>query len=299
MLEEKILRKYIKNAIGKIKENQRQQLKEERRLRNVIRRLIREGEEDTPHASTGINVLRDLLRDIIKQIEMEYKKLTSNQGQRDSFRKHYIKAVVNELSPEFTFFDSDEKFGKGEADAPVSLKEAADIKVDIEDVTPEADKSKYIKLGDEKLDGPEPEEDEEEQTSFQAIQGLDATGRAFAMDAFDNTKEQISDAFRSLADEDDRIVFYNYLITKLKLHFDRMDDELGVIEKEPTTKEYEKEKGYQSKLDTGETEDVGTPEEAPEPAPEGEEEGTKGLENIAKKLEEMITRESRKKKKNI
>jgi len=292
ILEEKILRKYIRNSIQKIKMMQEQQVQEERRMRNVIRKLIREAEEDTPHSSTGINVLRDLLRDIIKQIEMEYKKLTSNQAQRDSFRKHYIKAVVNQLSPEFTYFNSDkEAAGGGEA---ISLQEAADINVDIEDVTPDADQSKYIKLGDEKIDGPEPE-DKEEETSFQQIQGLDPTGRNFAMDAFENTGEQIIDAFQALADDKDRIIFYNYLITNLKLHFDRMDDELGGITKEPTTKEYEKEKQYQGKLDTGETEDVGQPAPPPEETPEKD----SGLEDIAKELKEMIQNESRKKKKTV
>ena len=297
ILEEKILRKYIRNSIQKIKMMQEQQLKEERRVRNVIRKLIREAEEDTPHSSTGINVLRDLLRDIIKQIEMEYKKLTSNQAQRDSFRKHYIKAVVNQLSPEFTYFNSDkETAGGGEA---ISLQEAADINVDIEDVTPEADQSKYIKLGDEKIDGPEPEDEDEEEKSFQQIQGLDPTGRNFAMEAFESTGQQIIDAFQSLADDDDRIIFYNYLITNLKLHFDRMDDELGGIQKEPTTKEYEKEKEYQGKLDTGETQDVGQPAPPPEAPEKTPEKKDSGLEDIAKELKEMFYNESRKKKKTV
>ena len=41
ILEEKILRKYIRNSIQKIKMMQEQQVQEERRMRNVIRKLIR------------------------------------------------------------------------------------------------------------------------------------------------------------------------------------------------------------------------------------------------------------------
>jgi hypothetical protein len=267
LLEEKILRKYIRKSIQNIKEMKKIELREERLLRNQIRKLIKESEEDVPHSSTGINVLKGLLKDIIKQVEIEYKKLTSSNIQRDSFRKHFIRATVNLLSPEFTFFDSDEKTtGK---DTNIPLQEA--IEVSLEDENEKPDQSMFIDIdGDGKADKKEEKKSEE---AFQSIQGLDPTGRNFAMTAFDNVKQQIQDDFMSLGNEEDRVIFYNYLITNLKLHFDRMNDELSVQAKEPTTKEYEKEKTYQKKLDTGETEDIvqtDAQEEEPTPEPEDE-----------------------------
>lgn len=269
-LEEKILRKYVRKILENMKLSKKRELKEERLLRNKIRNLIREAKEDIPHSSTGINVLRGLLKDIIKQIEMEYKKLTSSEEQRKSFRQHFLKATVNLLSPEFTFFDSDEKTtGK---DVNVSLNEEIDVSLEDENEPP--DQSMFIDIdGDGKADN----EEQDEESPFQLIQGLDPTGRNFAMTAFDNVKEQIYDDFISLGNEEDRITFFNYLITNLKLHFDRMNDELTSTVKEPTTKEYEKEKVYQNKLETGETEDVGQPsdmesaEETPAPDESDEE----------------------------
>lgn len=270
------------------------ELREERLLRNQIRKLIKESEEDVPHSSTGINVLKGLLKDIIKQIEIEYKKLTSSSNQRDSFRRHFIRATVNLLSPEFTFFDSDEKTAGKDTDVP--LQEV--IEVSLEDENEKPDQSMFIDIdGDGKADKKEEKKGEE---AFQNIQGLDPTGRNFAMTAFDNVKQQIQDDFMSLGNEEDRVIFYNYLITNLKLHFDRMNDELAVQAKEPTTKEYEKEKTYQKKLDTGETEDVGETTPSKEPEKQAAEEKPSEedeLGDIASKLEEMIYNESRKKKK--
>ena len=299
LLEEKILRKYIKKSIERVQEQTQRELKEERKLRNIIRRLIREGEEDKPHTSTGINVLRDLLRDTIKQVEMQYKKLTSKQEQRDSFRKHFIKATVNLLSPEFSFFASDKETETLNPEIAASLStgenitEAADITIDVEDADAPADKSKFIDLGLDK--GKQKEEEakkEEEENPFQAIQGLDKTGRNFSMTAFDNVKEQYLDAFRSLDDDKDRLTFYNYLITNLKLHFDRMDDELGNIETEPTTKEYDEEKSKENGMEQA----SGT-ETSPPPETKGEEKSAE--EDILGKLEEMLKNESRKKKKTV
>ena len=51
-----------------------------------------------PHQSTGINVLEDLLKKIIPQIEDDYK-MTTSEEQRESYRAHIIDAVVKTLTP--------------------------------------------------------------------------------------------------------------------------------------------------------------------------------------------------------
>ena len=55
--------------------------------------------DPTPNKSTGINVLEELLKKIIPIIETDYKSLTTNTSQRESYRSHIINAVVNSLTP--------------------------------------------------------------------------------------------------------------------------------------------------------------------------------------------------------
>ena len=63
--EKEAVRLYVRKAIQLYKENKKQQeILEETKLRQLVRGLIlREVAEDQPkHASTGINVLEDLLK---------------------------------------------------------------------------------------------------------------------------------------------------------------------------------------------------------------------------------------------
>jgi hypothetical protein len=48
-------------------------------------------------ASTGLNVLGDLLKKIIPVIETDYKLLTTSKEQRMSYRAHTIRAMVDTL----------------------------------------------------------------------------------------------------------------------------------------------------------------------------------------------------------
>ena len=60
IVTEKLLREYIRNKIkSKLNEDQNKVLREEKVLRQVIRKLIREGDisDVHPHRSTGINTL--------------------------------------------------------------------------------------------------------------------------------------------------------------------------------------------------------------------------------------------------
>jgi len=74
-LKELKLREVIRKIIS-ISENKQKQ--KENILRTVIRNLITEAETDkTPHASTAINFLEDLLKKILPSIEQDYKSLTT------------------------------------------------------------------------------------------------------------------------------------------------------------------------------------------------------------------------------
>ena len=62
-----------------------------------------------------------------------------------------------------------------------------------------------------------------------------------AQDAFTGIEKNIVDTYAILHDEQDEKLFKDYLITNLKMYFDKYEEELGAVI-EPTTPEYEEEK---------------------------------------------------------
>ena len=103
-IEELVLRENISRAIRIVQDKRKKQklssLKEERELRALVRKLLVEADADkAPHKSTGINVLEDLLKKIVPVVEQDYKQLTTDPTQRESFRAHIINAVQNTIAP--------------------------------------------------------------------------------------------------------------------------------------------------------------------------------------------------------
>ena len=102
--EEKVLRENIRRLIRHVKQKK---LNEENDLRVVIQQMmdleLSEGQtpdvDPAPNKSTGINVLEELLKKIIPIIETDYKSLTTNSDQRQSYRAHVLNAVDNSLTP--------------------------------------------------------------------------------------------------------------------------------------------------------------------------------------------------------
>ena len=79
-----------------------------------------------------------------------------------------------------------------------------------------------------------------------------------------NIEKQIVDAYTMLGNDDDKKVFYDYLLTNLMLYFDKFEDELQETLPQTTTPEYEEAK---------EEEEAEGEEGDEEPEAEGEEEG--------------------------
>ena len=103
---ELLLRENIRELISIVKEKNKKNLRDERRLRVIIREFIdyelKEAKQTpdndpTPHNSTGINVLEDLLKKIVPILEDDYKLLTTSEEQRQSYRAHIIKATSDTL----------------------------------------------------------------------------------------------------------------------------------------------------------------------------------------------------------
>lgn len=251
------LRKFISESLEKIfasnvKETT-SQLLEERELRNVLVGVIAEaGAEVVPHRSTGINVLEDLLKKIIPIIEQDYKKLTSSSEQRDAFKSHVVNAIQNSLAPMRAAEEAGEPVIDLDEDIDVELSPAQELGLempsDLDADNIEPDEDKFIDIdGDGVPDNVD--------SDIDAPQTGDMTGRNFAENTFNKIEKQIGEAYALLGDLEDKDVFYDYLITNIKLYFDKFEDELSRVLPEPTTPEYEKEKDeLESELDDGEEE---------------------------------------------
>ena len=228
--EEKRLRKVVRSLLENyLTEKKEKQILEENRLRGVIRSLIKEVSADVPdeqpQRATGINVLEDTLKVIIPIVEDAYKGLTTSKSQRDSFRAHILNAVENSLAPVDLTADA------GESQEENELEEEVTLDIDVED-------DKFIPVRDQ--DMPEEPAEEKEPESFQDLQGMNVTGRNFASTTFNKVENQIQDAYESLADVEDRKLYKEYMLTNLKLYFDRFEEELQPTLPEPESPDYDK-----------------------------------------------------------
>ena len=233
----KVIREGINTVLEKKKDTKKQSFLEESQLREVIRILIKEttavsDNDPSPHKSTGINVLEDLLKKIIPVLEIDFKKLTTGSEQRQSFRAHIIQAIEDVLAPSKALNrigdgteDTDKMIPIGEQEIDVSVGDENTPEEDaFIDIDPDAGK----------------EEPEDERDTF-GIEGQDVTGRNMAFDSFKKINQNILDSYDLLSSHEDLELFYDYLITNLKLYFDKFENDLGTVE-EPTTDEYEQEK---------------------------------------------------------
>jgi len=259
LMGEAVVRKYIRTKMtSMIREHKKQQITEEIRLRKVIRNLLSEGDisDMHPHRSTGINVLEDVLKKMITTLRTDYKRMTTSKIQRESFRAHMISAVKKSLAPSLvndaylqdpdspimsepppTFDGSNNEEEVSVSSEPeednldndLAALEEAEIEVDLEG---EEDNEKKIPVEDDDV----PAEVEE----FSAeLNNMDETGRNMAFTTYKKISQYILDAYDMLADVEDKKIFVDYLITNLKLYFDKFEDELQKEVTEPSTEQYD------------------------------------------------------------
>jgi len=250
MAKEMVLRENIQKAVSIVKNRHVQartaEILQEIKLRSIIQSLIVEAAadpEEDPHENTGINVLRDMLKNsnILKTLSQAFKSLTTDKNQRDSFRAHIVNAVQSTLAP----IMANDEASVGESPSP-DLEE--EIEIDIED-------DKFIPTDDVEVE----EEPEEDPKSNFSLEGEDETGRNRAFEVYNKIEQSIIDYFSVLGNEQDKEMFYDYLITNVKLYFDKFEEELSTKIVEPTNPEYEDAKDAVA-------------DEAPDAAAAGEEE---------------------------
>tara|TARA_R110000803_G_scaffold70660_3_gene133618 strand:- start:95 stop:880 length:786 start_codon:yes stop_codon:yes gene_type:complete len=232
LIAEELIRDHIRKRISfKLK---KQRLAEEK-IRKAVRYLI-EAETGTEEASrsTGINVLADLLEKIVPVIEDDYKMLTTSDDQRKSFRNHIIHAIENSLRPIESQNQGEQATENIEYEIDVDLlREKLSI-----DLDPEDDGKEEQSIEGEFIDI---DNDGQEDDAFVQIEDQNETGRNFAAVTFRAVEKQIVDAYDMLADEEDKDVFYDYLLTNMMLYFDKFEDELQSDLPDVTTDEYDSE----------------------------------------------------------
>ncbi len=243
VVKEQILRKLIRK---KIQENLKKKPTEEQLLRAAIRQIITEGDlsDVHPNRSTGINMLEDVLKKSIPTLRADFKRLTTDKNQRDSFRAHIVKAVKDAIMPEMVKGKYGIGSGTGEAS---SLLSEPSPEGELE--APEEEDSAFAELEEAEVeivddeDKKIPVEDDDipsETEDFgSGLEGMDETGRNMAYTSFRKISQYILDAYDSLANPKDKEIFLDYLVTNLKLYFDKFEDELSSSVEEPTTSEYD------------------------------------------------------------
>lgn len=257
IIGEALVRKYIRKKVKiMLKENKKQQFLQELRLRKIISQLLKEGDisDMHPHRSTGINVLEDVLKKMITTLRTDYKRMTTSKIQRESFRAHMISAVKKALAPALvndTYLQGDGPLMSEPSlnfDDPEPKQESYDLReTETEDDNllnslDQLDEAGIeVELGDEEKKIPVEDDDqpnEVEQFSDE-LTNMDETGRNMAFTTFKKISQYILDAYDMLADVEDKKIFVDYLITNLKLYFDKFEDELQKDVTEPTTDQYD------------------------------------------------------------
>jgi len=238
--EEKILRESIRRVIAIVKQRKKAKLTEQQEgemyLRTIIRRLIKEAstpdQDPSPGKSTGINVLEDLLKKIIPILQDDYKLLTTSEEQRDSFRAHIVNGILKTIKPVEVANAAGQPLdvATAETEEIIDLSEVIDVDI--------GDEDKFIDIEKD-----EPDEDVEElspQEEFgSGVGDKDLTGRNVAYNSYKKIESNIIDAYELLEDEEDKDTFVDYLVTNVKLYFDKFEAELSASPIEPTTPEYE------------------------------------------------------------
>lgn len=237
--DEKTLRESIRHMIRHVK-NKR--TTEEAKLRETIRgfmnfeleALLNERQtpdvDPTPNKSTGINVLEELLKKIVPVLETDYKSLTTDDAQRESFRAHIINAVVNTLTPARVNTEA----------GPEDIQEFNDMEEEINIDVADDGEDKFIDIRTDAEKAAEEEvEEEDPRDAFGAGVEGDKTGRNVAYQSFKKIESNVIDSYELLSNPEDQELFYDYLIANLKLYFDKFEEELAGDVAEPTNQAYD------------------------------------------------------------
>lgn len=235
----------LKRAISSILEKQKnkfiteslEKLRDNLRLRSLLSKLISESDvEKSPHQSTAVNVLDQVFGNIKKNIEDGYKMLTTEKGQRDSYRRHLLNAVDDVLRAEEVNINA-----ASNKDSSEDLEELEEVEINIKSDNPldVPDEEKVLpNAGDKGGDTEEPAEEKSEEEEF-GIEGEELTGRDRAFPVFKQIQEPIVTGYKSLHNPNDREVYHDYLLTNMKMLMDQFEEQLSAVVSEPESDSYD------------------------------------------------------------
>ena len=210
LIKEELLREYIRKQLR----NQDVLVEQkENALRDVIRNMLDEGvDKEGTTENTGINALEKLLSgNVLTTFKDTYQELTSDPAQRVSYIKHMLSFIDDTLKPD----QINDEVAEEEADAD----ELEEVKVSVGD-----------EISDEEalfpdIDDPQ-KNDEADDFILTSLEGLDQTGRQFAVKAFNGgMNTQITKAYSMLRGKDAEL-FKKYLLKNLDLHRMQAEKEL-------------------------------------------------------------------------
>ena len=229
----------LQNIIKEIVSEEEKNYKKMHEVRRLIKNIIKEATDDAPTKSTGINKLISVLKIILPTIESGFKSLTTDRGQRVSFKRHLVQAIIDTLSPQ----DVMRQAAGGESAATTGGSALQEQDIDL--------KIKEEPLGAEREETPDSKERDGEVLKsieggetgipFPAFPDLDETGRDEAVDTYKKVIDAIVRTYRRLHNSQDRQEYKEYLITNLLLYFDKFEDDISSTLPPITTPEYEKQ----------------------------------------------------------
>ena len=215
LLKEEILRDYIRKQLRNqdVLVDQKESV-----LREVIRNMLDEGvDKEGTTENTGINALEKLLSgNVLTIFKDTYQELTSDPAQRVSYIKHMLSFIDDTLKPDQINDEAAE-----EANPQTGTEDLEEVKVSVGDEISDED----ALFPD--IDDPEKKkEDEGDEFFLTSLEGLDQTGREFAIKAFDGgMNTQITKAYSMLRGKDAEL-FKKYLLKNLDLHRMQAEKEL-------------------------------------------------------------------------
>jgi hypothetical protein len=188
-------------------------------------------EAGIPHYSTGINVLEDLLKKIVPILETDYKKLTTDKSQRDSFKEHILNATINILKSPRLYKDSEKKIEMGENDPSPDgsverSKKLEDDNANFSQLNKEAGAIGSLDDSSKKIDISKGGSGDDQEREMFLIPDQDKTGANLAYTSFKKIGRMITDAYQLLDSETDQDDFYEFLTSNLRLYLAKFEEEL-------------------------------------------------------------------------
>ena len=212
LLKEEILREYIRKQL-----RNQDKLNEQKEsvLRDIVRGMLDEGvDKEGTTENTGINALEKLLSgNVLTTFKDTYQELTSDPAQRVSYIKHMLSFIDDTLKPD--------QINDEVAEEEAETKDLEEVKVTVgeeEEITD--DEALFPDIDDPQKN------DDADDFILTSLEGLDQTGREFAIKAFDGgMNTQITKAYSMLRGKDAEL-FKKYLLKNLDLHRMQAEKEL-------------------------------------------------------------------------